>query len=632
VSPSVRLGLRLAVGTPGQRVRSALVVLATAVGAWVLLSTLAVGAAISATANSYSSVERERLAWSIIAAVALPVVVLATSVGRLSASVRDRRLANLRLLGLSASQTRTVAAAEAGLSALLGVVAGSLFYLATRPTLVHLSLAGHRWAQGVLTPGALGWLLVLLGLPALVAGSAVVPVRAASAAALARARRASTRRPSLWWAVPLLAGVGLCLFQLQLRSDENPGADRFVLFFAGTILSGLGIVLVAPWVVRGTADILVARAPGPVTRIVGRRLQSQPAGVVRITSALMIGLFLVTGARGVLVAFEDESQYADANTALHQAQRLTFSVSAARADAAMARARAIPGVTEVATLPWLSARVSGTLPDGSGRFVRSQAVVLVATCAQLLRLQPAVHGCTHAPMRVDDGFAYTGEVKIHEHGATVAHFPVPRNALTSPTANSWPGSLAPVEAAFVVPPDTPGIGPLIARTGRTGLVVAGPGRDLSAQLAAAHIFAESVPDYDYYDYVQGLRAILWTIASVVLGVGLLTLALGGIDRATSRRRELASLRMLGTSPSVLRRAQLLEAAIPTVVGCLLAIASGFLAGVTYLRLGDLDEPLRLPWASTLALAGVAVCAALAVAVLTVVATNVRLTPDLIRQE
>jgi putative ABC transport system permease protein len=183
-----------------------------------------------------------------------------------------------------------------------------------------------------------------------------------------------------------------------------------------------------------------------------------------------------------------------------------------------------------------------------------------------------------------------------------------------------------------VPPDTPGISASLAHAQRTGLVLGLPGRDLPARLDRAGVFVQSEADYGYYDFVNGLRVILWTVAAVVLGVGLLTLMLGGVDRALARRRELASLRVLGTSSSTLRRAQLLEAAIPAVAGSLLAIASGLLAGTTYLRMADAEGPVDVPWASVLWLLGVSALTALAVATVTVIATNPRLTPDLVRQE
>lgn len=625
MSPSVRLGLRLAVGTSGQRLRSALVVVATAVGSWLLLSTFAVGRAIAVTDNGDSSADRDRLALSIVAAVALPILVLATSVGRLSASVRDRRLANLRLLGLMASQTRTVAATEAGVAAVVGTLLGAVAYIATRPALAHLSFAGHRWSAGALDSSVVGWIIVAGGLPALVCCSAIAPVRGGAASALTRARRASDRRPSPWWAVPLVVGIVLCAIQLVLPREENLSSGRFVLFFAGAIGAGLGVVLVAAWVVRGLADVLVQRARGPVTGIAGRRLQSQPGGVVRVTSALVIGLFLVTGARAVLVAFEDQSQYAAADAAVHSAQRVAFDVSATKAETVTSRAAALTGVTDVITVP----RLEGSAHGPSGR---TGATVLVATCAQLTRIQPELRGCVDAPMSTGNGLPVRGELTIKSHGSTLARFAVPQHRLTSPTSGSWPGALSPVEADFVVPPDTPGIQDAVLHANRMGLVVGAPGRDLPDRLAAAGVPFAVSPDYGYYDFVAGLRAILWTVAAVVLCVGLLTLGIGAADRAMARRRELAALRVLGTPPSVLRRAQLLEAAIPTVAATLLAVATGFLAGATYLRMVGIRHGMHLPWTSTLEFALVSVAAALVVAWVTVLATNVRLSPDVIRQE
>ena len=631
MSPAVRLGLRLALGTPGQRTRSALVVLATAIASWLLISTLAVGHAIDATSSSYSTTENHRLALSIEAAVTLPVLVLAASVARLSASMRDRRLGNLRLLGLAAMDTRVVAATEAGVAAVTGALTGALLYLATRGPLATLSLAGHSWSSTVLHPTAPAWLFVLVGLPVLVAGCAALPVRTRSASALARARRAEVRRPSVWWAVPILAGVAVCVVQVAAGREENPDPGRFTLFFAGCILCGLGVVLVAPWVVRGLADGLLRLAPGPATRIAARRLQSHPGGVVRVVSALMVGLFVVTGARCVLVAFEEDGQYADAAAALHDAQRVVVASSARSASTVAGRARGVAGVRDVVLVPRLDAHGHGTF-SGGGAFEQSHAVVLVATCSQLLRLQPELHGCVDGPMKVGEGFPFTGDVTIRHRGDAIAVFRVPHHRLTNPRSGRWPGALAPLEAAFVVPPDTPGIKPLLADAPRIGLVVADGGRDLGSRLSRAGVHVQSEPDFEYYDFVASLRAILWTVAAVVLGVGLLTLALGGIDRALGRRRELASLRILGASPAVLRRAQVLEMVVPTVAGCLLAVATGFLAGATYLEMAELGSSVHLPWAAMLGFSATALAASLGLAAVTVPATNVRLSPDVIRQE
>lgn len=123
---------------------------------------------------------------------------------------------------------------------------------------------------------------------------------------------------------------------------------------------------------------------------------------------------------------------------------------------------------------------------------------------------------------------------------------------------------------------------------------------------------------------------MWTLAAVILSLGLLTFAIAGIDRALSRRRELVGLQLVGTPPRVLWRAQWLEAALPTTVGCLLAIVAGQFAGAAFLRIDG--GSLSAPWPQAAILAMIALVASLAVAGLTVLATSTRISPDQIRAE
>lgn len=104
------------------------------------------------------------------------------------------------------------------------------------------------------------------------------------------------------------------------------------------------MVLVIPVFVRLCATILVRFGRGPVTRIAGRRLEAQPAGVTRLVAALLIGLFLVTGARFGLVVFESTPQYLAAERSLVREQRVTFDVDGRHATAVATRARSVVGV------------------------------------------------------------------------------------------------------------------------------------------------------------------------------------------------------------------------------------------------------------------------------------------------
>ena len=185
---------------------------------------------------------------------------------------------------------------------------------------------------------------------------------------------------------------------------------------------------------------------------------------------------------------------------------------------------------------------------------------------------------------------------------------------------------------MLLPPDLPGLAPVLEDAAWHAGVRAGPGRELVDQLDAAGFTGLTWPDLATYDFVAGLRTIVWTLAAVILGIGLLTFAIAAIDRALARRREVVALQVIGSSPGILRRAQWLEAALPTLLGCLLAIACGLLAGATYLDLVGDETPAPVPVRQTATLAGIAVACSLAIAGLTVVATNSRIAPDQIRAE
>lgn len=110
----LRLGLRLALA--GGWTRALLVVIGNAVGVVVLL----LATAVPTTLPQDLSPDDRRLAASLVLFLVLPVASLLASTSRLSAAVRERRLAALRLLGVTARRTRVIAACEASLLALAG--------------------------------------------------------------------------------------------------------------------------------------------------------------------------------------------------------------------------------------------------------------------------------------------------------------------------------------------------------------------------------------------------------------------------------------------------------------------------------------------------------------------------------
>lgn len=634
---ALALGVRLAWCSPAQRSRSALVAAAAALGSTLLLCAVAIaGAERAASLSGYDVAELRRLSAVVVLVVALPVLALAATVARLSASLRDRRLANLRLLGLSPVRTRLVAAAEAASSSLVGAATGVLAFVALRLLLGETQVADRPWTFGELRPGATAYVVAALGLPVVVMGIASLPQRLNVRRTLERAHRADLRRPSPWRALPLAAGLGLGL----MTWDIGRGPDHTVshvdvtLLFVGVGLTGLGMVLVVPVFVRLLADLLHGVSSGPVTLIAARRLQAQPAAVTRLVSALMIGLFLVTGARGVVVAFESTPQYEDAAANVEVEQRAVILSGIRRLDADVAAARRIEGVRDVVTFPVLH----GNPGERLRRNPQWPTRALVGSCDDLARLAPAVTSCRDGePMMLTPW--WSDEVpaaitlspgKPQDARAPSLTVPTPRAVMQGDDGNAERQQLIrPMYADIFLPLDTPGLQPLLRSASRESVVLADPGRHLEDALHSEGLQPLSATDLAGYDFVASLRTLVWTVAGVILALGLLTFAIAAIDRAVARRREMVSLQLLGTPPGVLHRAQWVEAALPTAIGTVFAIAAGFYAGASYLRLdGQVSPPLR----QSLGLALAALAASALVAGLTVVAGATRITPDRLRAE
>ncbi|HSF27370.1 MAG TPA: FtsX-like permease family protein [Actinomycetes bacterium] len=628
MKPAVALGLRLALGTTrADRLRSAMVALSAAIGTLLLLVVAAIARAEQAQhPNLYSSVEMQRLLLAVVLAVALPVLVLAATAGRLSAALRDRRLANLRLLGLSPSRTRAVAVVEAGAAAVAGTAVGLVAFTVARPVLARIDVARRHWAAETLHPHVLDEFAVIIVLPVVVVALAALPHRLDTSSAMRAARKADAKRPSLWRLPPLVAGLALCAVVIARSGQGDPGDDLILSLFAGVGLLGLGTILVVPIFMRVVADLLLRVGGGPATTIAARRLQAQPASVTRVVAGLMIGLFLVTGARWVVGNFEALPQYVGAKRALTVQQQVAVLTTPADRASTQARAEAVAGVRRTVAF--------SSLMSGCTNTSENCLFALVGTCDDLHALAPELTGCrsdqaTWLRPSVADRLDRASAIRWSpspESDVSLS-LPIPAESISG----MRDGLLRPLnEGQVFIPRGLPGLDRVLEHSSLDVVAIGYAGQDLPDRLLAAGLNASGGEDFDTYDFVAGLRAMVWAIAAVILSVGLLAFAVAAIDRAVSRRREVVSLQLVGVSPRVLRRTQWIEAALPIVTGSVLAIGTGLLAGATYLSLvEDLDHA---PWRQSLGLVAVAANSACIIAGLTVLAASPRIRPDLIRTE
>lgn len=612
------LGLRLAVGTGGQRARSLATVIASAVGVALLQLVWRIAQTRVGATTAFDQGAVSLLIAGIIGMVALPVLVLVATMARLSAQVRDRRLSTLRLLGLSTGLTRLVAVTETGLASLAGSVVGTVAMTAVSPDPLL----------------ATGVLVVVVGVSV---ATAALPPRLSSRRSLGSGR--GEQRPvSLLRLLPLVVGFVVCWATRSSVIDHKSTLPEteVAAILVGVLLLGVGMLLVVPVFMSLVAAVVLWAGRGPSALLLGRRLQTQPASATRVMAALMIGLFVVVGARGVVQAFMTTPQYQAAADFVQRRQNAEFTASARHVDSTVEGLRSVRGVQEVTSYRVLW----GTTPTSHGSETEEtdEMTVVVATCSQLARDTQALSGCS------DEAVSLVGEPLYFHPSADAIRVQATRGNQGHGRAVtvSLHGATTIAPAAFdravgalqdtpvvVVPPQTPGISALLPHTDRLVVARAGPGRFLYDRVEHAGFQVNSSVDLENYDFVRGMLTLVWTLAAVVLSIGLLTFTVAGIDRALGRRRELTALRLVGTPGRLLRKTQWTEAALPTLVGSLLAIGAGGYAGVTYLQL---DEDRVMPLTTAFAVAAVAGVTSMLLAWVTTLGTTARLDPEHIRAE
>jgi hypothetical protein len=192
-----------------------------------------------------------------------------------------------------------VAAVEASLSAALGTAAGfGLFYLVRVP-MAGIPFTGQPFfpSEMVLRPPDI--LAVAVGIPLLAALVARIALRRVQISPLGVSRRTRPARPRWYRILPLAAGIAELSY---FAAAGHPGTvgGQLLAFFAGFLLTIVGLIVAGPWLTMTGAAILARRAASPAALIAGRRLSDSPRFAFRAVSGLILALFVTSVAVGVI--------------------------------------------------------------------------------------------------------------------------------------------------------------------------------------------------------------------------------------------------------------------------------------------------------------------------------------------
>ncbi|MFF4169743.1 FtsX-like permease family protein [Streptomyces sp. NPDC001744] len=514
--------------------------------------------------------------------VLLPLATFLSVCARLSGESRARRLAALRLVGLSTKDTLRVNAGESVAAASLGAVLGLLGYLGANEVMARIGLPGLHWYPADGHPETTTLIVCLLGCPVL---AAVVSRAGAQRAALSplTVRRTGERKPpNKYGTLLLVPGLGIiggyCALSVMGR-DPSGGPASAVLVPGAVLLTGAGLALglapITAWISRR----LAAASGSLALTLAMRRTEVDPGSALRVATGLVLLVFGASLTQGVLVE-------------LDQVSRRTAPVQEYSVPLDELNPRRIAQMTGLSGVNAHAFHVESQ--RGNLEYVVPRVEGIVATCAQLAAFTKSVRGCVDNKVLLikDPSYLFDEDARAGKSFS----FPLTNGRdldisvpLTAITAQLYTPSRA-AGPSLLIPPS---LIPQGVHVAGAALVLVSPSDPdtVRAVLDGIGAVAPTVSVDPVGIVIESLAqlAVIRSLLAVgmVLGlvIGVAAFVVSVADRAMERRGQVTALALLGARAGTLRTVQVVQVVLPLVVGLGAAIVAGWLAESSYLITG-----------------------------------------------
>ncbi|MEV0838980.1 ABC transporter permease [Actinocatenispora sera] len=559
----------------------------------------------------------------------VPVAVFVATAVRFGSAARDRQQAALRLVGADRAMTRRIAAAEALLGALAGLVVGAVLFFAGRQLVELVEFDGISVFGSDVRPQPVLAALVAVALPVAAVAVTLVALRRVVAEPLGVVRQEAGRRRRLWWRLAVTA-LGLAVLVLAGVGRDGAGGLKLQATVAGVLLLLAGAAVLLPWLV----EFVVRRLPGAGVsgQLAVRRLQLDGGTAARAVTGITVA---VAGAIALQTVFAGVSHGYVHRTGPAASRRPvvienTVPMTAGQRARFAARLRHTDGVRRV------EAYGSDTVAavDDPDLFFS----VVVADCATL-RTFAALGDCADG-----DAFGvHDPDARAPRPGEAVRTTDSPHGArlrlparLRTVAARSDPSGIT--HAGLLLTPAAARLLPVLGgRLPTSGFVATDP----AVPDAYDHVVTTTMrvdPTASVFS-LQGTQVdarfdtvrrglLLGAIAVLlVIGASLLTTVL---EQLRSRRRPLAVLSAFGARRRTLTGSVLWQTAIPMFLGLLLAVAAGLVLGAALLRLAR--ETVWFDAAGILGLTGAAAAVVALVTLLNIPVLWRMMRPEAMRTE
>lgn len=509
------------------------------------------------------------------AAIALifPLLILVNTATRLAAARREERYAAMRLVGGTPRQVDVIASVDAIFGASLGSLLGVGLFAALRPALADVALSGARFFSRSVTPTALGYAAMLVGVPVAAAVGAQMSLHRVRISPLGVSRKVTPARPRAWRLLPLAVGIPLFL-DAALKDPKNASARPV---FGGLLLTMLGLVLAGPWLTMMGARLLGKVARRAPSLLAARRLADNPKGSFRTVSGLVLAVFVGSGI-GVLAPAVHAAQSPATADSLTNVLRAPYGqLPAATASPLIASLAANPGVS-VVPLYTDAVAASPKGPGGGGPGGGPQDYgpppASYVECGRL-RALPVLGQCPAGMSAVEvnvNDLLFTDNPLFVTKALPIVTAASPATAVDLTTL--------PVQALLIKTGSAATLERVRTQLTAFNASVVGAGRGSLSAWQMGSLEPET-----FGEMAQIRNNDVNNVEKVILAVLGLTLLVAGCSLAVTvggsvveRRRQFTLLRLTGAPTGSLRSVVLLESVLPLVLVSLVAAGTGL--GVT----------------------------------------------------
>ncbi|MEV5179489.1 ABC transporter permease [Streptomyces werraensis] len=540
----------------------------------------------------------------------VPVAVFIATAVRFGGERRDRRLAALRLVGSDSRMTRRIAAGEALAGAVLGLVFGTVFFLAGREFAASVELFRVSVFPSDLNPSPLLVLLVAAAVPAAAVAVTLLALRGVVIEPLGVVRTARPARRRLWWRLLLpLAGVAM-LVPMTGQGRDNGDFNQY-LVVGGVMCLLVGVTALLPWVV----ETVVARlgAGGLAWQLAVRRLQLSSGTAARMVNGIAVA---VAGAIALQMLFTgiDDQYTRDTDKDVTLAQMQVDLPDGLPMAPAAAEFEQTEGVRDVHALSSVYAyeKPAGSEEPGRG------AQLTVGDCSAL-RLVAKLTGCADGDVFMLTGADHDTDTPILNRPGRALHlepggtagargdavWTVPQAVQRVPSVQDPTGML---NSGFLLTPGA--LTPEVAQrlSGRLWLSVDESVPDVQDRVRNTAAAVDPLAHASTWAATErttrfdSIRTGLFVGATAVLFLIGASLLVSQLEQLRERRKLLSALVAFGTRRRTLSLSVLWQTAIPIGLGLALSAVVGTVLGAVLLRMTA--TPVRVDWGSVLGMTGV----------------------------